>query len=143
MGCAGDTGRMRDVCVEDCAVRVTQNSLFFCVCVCVHSTRRLVRPLRISAQRVTLILPSCFPAGEVKWRGLIISLITVTVRLPGRQQGESRGRTKGHAGQHFHYRVSLLKHRPSTCGNYLHRVSAALGRREVTLRCPRTDIGGG
>lgn len=53
-----------------------------------HSALHLVRLLRISAQRVPLILPSCFPAGEVKWRGtadLIISLITVTVSLPERQ----------------------------------------------------------
>lgn len=82
-------------------VPVRLKTLSFCACVCTrvcvcthtHSSLHFIRPLRISAQRVTLILPSCFPAGELKWRGtadLIISLITVTLPLPGKQHGGNK-----------------------------------------------------
>lgn len=73
-------------------------TLSFCVCVCVcthtHSSLHFIRPLRISAQRVALILPSCFAAGELKWGGtadLIISLIKVTLARPEKRGGNKRG----------------------------------------------------
>lgn len=94
MGFNGDGVPVRLKTLSFC-VR-TRARVCVCVCVCTrtHSTLHFIRPLRISAQRVTLILPSCFPAEELKWRGttdLIISLITVTLTLPEKQHRGNKG----------------------------------------------------
>lgn len=94
MGFNGDGVPVRLKTLSFCVRTRARVCVFVCVCTHTHSTLHFIRPLRISAQRVTIILPSCFPAEELKWRGttdLIISLITVTLTLPEKQHGGNKG----------------------------------------------------